>query len=216
MNITVFIADDHGIVRDGVRLLLETQKDIQVVGTASDGRKAVTNIAKLHPDIAILDITMPDMNGIEAAWQIRQISPTTQTIILSVHSSEEYITRAFEAGVRGYILKDSVGTEVINAVRVVHTGHRYLSMAISDQVIASYESKLQADKPDPLQKLSPREREILQLVVEGKTSREIGQILSISSKTVDTYRSHLMEKLNITDLPGLVKFAIQHGLTSAE
>jgi RNA polymerase sigma factor (sigma-70 family) len=217
MSIAVFIADDHGIMRDGLRLLLETQKDIQVVGMASNGRKAVSGISKLRPDIAILDITMPELNGIEAAWQIRQTSPATKIIILSVHSSEEYIARAFEAGVRGYLLKDSVGTEVLNAVRVVYAGHRYVSMAISDKVIESYEHKLQTNEPtDPLQKLSPREREILQLVVEGKTSREIGQILSISSKTVDTYRSHLMEKLNITDLPGLVKFALQHGLTSLD
>lgn len=217
MSITVFIADDHGVMRDGLRLLIETQPDMQVVGTASNGRKAVASITKLRPDVALLDITMPELNGIEAAWQIRQISPATQVIILSVHSSEEYISRAFEAGARGYVLKDSAGTEVINAVRVVSTGHRYLSMAISDKVIESYERHRQNEETsDVLQKLSPREREILQLVVEGKTSREIGHILSISSKTVDTYRSHLMEKLNITDLPSLVKFALQHGLTSLE
>ena len=217
MSITVFIADDHGVMRDGLRLLLETEKDIQVVGTASNGRKAVSSITELRPNIAILDITMPELNGIEAAWQVRQNCPATQVIILSVHSTDALISRAFQAGVRGYVLKDSVGAEVINAVRTVATGHRYLSMAISDKVIDSFQHTLQIDDAkDGLAKLSPREREILQLVVEGKTSREIGEILSISSKTVDTYRSHLMEKLNISDLPGLVKFALQHGLTSLE
>ncbi|MBI5030941.1 MAG: response regulator transcription factor [Chloroflexi bacterium] len=216
-SITVFVADDHGVMRDGLRLLLETQDDIKVVGTASNGRKAVASITELRPDIAILDITMPELNGIEAAWQVRQTCPSTQVIILSVHSTDALISRAFQAGVRGYILKDSAGAEVINAVRTVATGHRYLSVAISDKVIESFQNTLQTEESkDGLSKLSPREREILQLVVEGKTSREIGKILSISSKTVDTYRSHLMEKLNLSDVPSLVKFALQHGLTSLE
>lgn len=217
MTIRVFLVDDHGVIRDGLQLLLETQEDIQVVGTASNGRQAVTAISELRPDIVIMDITMPELNGIEAAWQVQQVSPTTQVIILTVHSSDEHISRALEAGVRGYLLKDSVGNEVINAVRTVYGGHRFLSVAIADRLIDNYERTLQTERAiAPLEKLSPREREILQLVVEGKTSREIGHILSISPKTVDTYRSHVMEKLGIADIPGLVKFALQHGLTSLE
>lgn len=217
MSITVFLADDHVVMLDGLRLLLERQPDIQVLACASDGREAVRQVANLHPQVAILDIAMPELNGIEAARQIGAISPDTRVIMLSMHSSTSHIIRALQAGARGYLLKESAGAEVVQAIHTVHAGRRYLSRQISDQVIDYYlDPGGAAMAENPLERLSPREREILQLVVEGKTSADIGEILFISAKTVDSYRSRLMDKLGLKDLPGLVKFAIQQGLTSVD
>jgi DNA-binding NarL/FixJ family response regulator len=217
MSITVFLADDHAVVRDGLRFLLEAQHDIKVVGDAANGRDAVRQVAQLCPDVVIVDIAMPDLNGIEATRQIRETRPSAQVIILSMHSTTEHVFRALQAGARGYLLKESAGVEVINAVRAVHDGRRYLSEKISDQVIDDYVRQRDAvEAESPLARLSPREREVLQLVVEGKSSAEIADILFLSPNTVETYRSRLMQKLGISDLPGLVKFAIQHGLTPLE
>lgn len=217
MSITVFVADDHAVVRDGLRFLLEAQTDIKVIGDAANGRDAVHQVARLCPDVVIVDIAMPDLNGIEATRQICQVCPSAQIIILSMHSTTEHIFQALQAGARGYLLKESAGIEVVNAVRQVHAGHRYLSQKISEKVIDDYVCQRKAAEAEgPLARLSPREREILQLVVEGKSSAEIAGILSLSPKTVETYRSRLMQKLGISDLPGLVKFAIQHGLTPLE
>lgn len=217
MSITVFLADDHAVVRDGIKLLLETQADFQVVGEATDGREAVRQVARLHPRVSILDIAMPELNGIEAARQIRKACPETRVIILSMHSSREHIFQALQAGARGYLLKEAAGIEVIQAVRAVHAGGRYLSQKISDLVIDEYLRQGEAAAGDsPLERLSPREREVLQLVAEGKSTAEIAQILPLSSKTVDTYRSRLMEKLGLKDLSALIKFALQHGLIKAE
>lgn len=216
MTLSVFLADDHGVVREGLRLLLEAQ-GFQVVGEAADGREAVSRVARLCPAVALVDIAMPELNGIEAAAQIREVSPATRVIILSMHSTREHIIRALRAGARGYLLKEAAGAEVVQAVREVHAGRRYLSRKISDQVIEEFLKQDPAAGPEsPLARLSPREREILQLVAEGKSSAEIAAILPLSPKTVDTYRSRLMDKLGIKDLAGLVKFAIQHGLTHLE
>jgi DNA-binding NarL/FixJ family response regulator len=217
MTISVFLADDHAVVRDGLKLLLETQADVRVVGAATDGREAVLEVARLQPQVAILDIAMPELNGIEAARQIRAASPATQVIILSMHSTREHIFRALQAGARGYLLKEAAGIEVVQAVRAVHRGGRYLSQKIADLVIDEYLRQGAAASGDsPLARLSSREREILQLVAEGKSNAEIARILPLSPKTVDTYRSRLMEKLGLKDLPALIKFAIQHGLTQSE
>ena len=216
MSITVFLADDHAVIRDGLRFLLEAQSDITVVGDAANGREAVRQVPKLQPDIVILDITMPELNGVEAAYQIRQLCPSVQVIILSIHGSAEHIVRALQAGARGYLLKESAGIEVVDAVRAVHTGGRYLSQEISDTVIDDYMNPHSTGTKNPLARLSLREREVLQLVVEGKSNAKIADSLSISPKTVETYRSRLMQKLEISDLPSLVKFAIQHGLTPLE
>jgi len=218
MSITVFLADDHAVVRDGLKALLQVEQDIEVVGDAANGRDAVRQVKQLCPDVVILDIAMPDMNGIEAARQIHEAQPSVEIIVLSMHSTTEHVFRALEAGARGYLLKESAGVELLEAVRVVHGGHRYLSRKISDGVIEHYlEHRDGAAKPkSPLARLSPREREVLQLVVEGKSSAEIAGILSLSPKTVETYRSRLMRKLEISDVPSLVKFAIQHGLTPLE
>lgn len=214
MTITVFLADDHAIVRDGLRALLEAQPGFTVVGTAADGREAVRQVARLRPAVAILDVAMPELNGIDAAEQIRAAAPATQVIILSMHSAAEHVYRALKAGARGYLLKESAGDEVREAVRAVHAGRRYLSHAISETVIESYLGQRPVESP--LESLSAREREVLQLTVEGKSSAEIAEVLSLSPKTVETYRARLMQKLNLADLPALVKFAIQHGLTPLE
>jgi DNA-binding NarL/FixJ family response regulator len=217
MSITVFLADDHAVVRDGLRALLEAQPDISVIGDAANGREAVRLVAQLCPNVVVLDIAMPDLNGIEAARQIREVCPPTQVIILSMYSTTEHVFRALQAGACGYLLKESAGIEVVNAVRAVHANRRHLSQKISDRLIDDYVRQRQAaEAKGPLARLSPREREVLQLVVEGKSSAEIAGILSLSLKTVETYRSRLMRKLDISDLPGLVKFAIQHGLTPLE
>ncbi len=205
------------MVRDGLRSLLEAQPGLNVIGDAANGRDAVRQVAQLCPDVAILDIAMPEVNGIEAARQIREVCPATQVIILSMHGTAGHIVQALQVGARGYLLKASASSEVVNAVRAVKTGHRYLSQVVSDRVIDDYldQNELREAKY-PLVRLSPREREILQLVVEGNTSAEIAGILGLSPKTVETYRSQLMQKLGISDLPSLVKFAIQHGLTPLE
>lgn len=217
MSIKVFLSDDHRMVREGFRLLLETQSDIEVVGEAGNGRETVRQVVKLAPDIVLMDIAMPDLNGIEATQQISEECPGTKTIILSMFSTTQHISRAFKAGARGYILKESAGDNLIKAVRMVYGGKIFLCEEISEVVVGDYVRKHEtAEVVEPLARLTPREREILQLLVEGKTNKRIAEILFLSPKTIETYRSHLMQKLGIKDLPGLVKFAIQCGITSVE
>jgi RNA polymerase sigma factor (sigma-70 family) len=164
-----------------------------------------------------MDIAMPGLNGIEATRQIRMQLPKTQVVMLSVYSSSEHIYRALKAGARGYLLKESAGAEVVRAVRTVHAGRRYLCEKIADTMIETYiQQREEAEAKSPLERLSPREREVLQLVVEGKSSKEIANMVHLSPKSVETYRSRLMKKLGVHDVPGLVKFAIQHGLTPLE
>lgn len=214
MSISVFLADDHAVVRDGLRYLLEAQADFKVVGDAADGLQTLKYIEQLCPNVAIMDIAMPELNGIEATRKTRIACPSTQVIILSIYSTEEHVLRALQAGARGYVLKESAGIEVVNAVRAVHSGHHYLSQKLSDHLIDDYLVQIKTlGERSPLARLSPRENEVLQLVVEGKSSAEIASALSLSVKTIETYRSRIFQKLNIDDLPSLVKFAIQHGLT---
>jgi DNA-binding NarL/FixJ family response regulator len=217
MGITVFLTDDHTVFRDGLRYLLEAQSDIKVIGDAANGRDAVKDIKRLNPNIVIMDIAMAGMNGIEATEQITQKNPATQVIILSMYSSSEHILRSFNAGARGYLLKESAGSEVVDAIRSVHAGNRYLSRTVSDQIWDMHlTTGKNGEAKDPLVLLSRREREVLQLVVEGKTSSEIAEVLFLSPKTVDTYRARIMHKLNIKDIPNLTKFAIQHGLIALD
>lgn len=211
MTITVFLADDHRILRDGLQILLESQEDIEVVGEAEDGNKAIEKVNKLKPDIAILDISMPELNGIDAAQIIHESLPGTGIVILSIHSDLEHIFRALQAGAQGYLLKESAGSEVISAVRAVHLGRRYLSPSIREAVTDAYLHNETIESP--LEMLSMREREVLQLTVEGHSSAAIAEKLDLSSKTIDTYRSRLMAKLDMRDLPELVRFAIKHGIT---
>jgi DNA-binding NarL/FixJ family response regulator len=214
VTIAVFLADDHAVVRDGLRFMLEAQTDIKVVGDAANGRECVRDVALLCPDVAIVDIAMPVLNGIEATREIGQVCPATRIVILSMHATSEHIFRALEAGARGYLLKESAGVEVVNAVRAVYAGRRYLSDKISERLVDDYVQQRRNDQArSPLASLSLREREVLQLVVEGKSSVEIASILCLSPKSIATYRSRLMHKLGVDDIPSLVRFAIQHGLT---
>jgi len=215
MSISVILADDHTIVRDGLRHLLDAQPDIKVIGDAANGREAVQQVVNLHPDIVVMDIAMPELNGIEATRMIVDRCPDTRVIILSMHSTTEHLRRAFKAGADGYLLKESAGNEVVVAVRAVHANHRYLSQKLSDKLINDY-GRLALEVEGPLNQLSPREIEVLQLIVEGKSNNEIADTLCLSPKTIETYRSRLMSKLDIHDLPGLVKFAILHGLITLD
>lgn len=216
MSISVFLADDHAVVRDGLTALLSAEDDIDVVGYAKDGRDAAQQVAQLCPDVVIMDIAMPALNGIESTLEIQTLCPSTRVIILSMHSTSEHMIRALRAGAYGYLLKESAGVEVVKAVRAVHAGHHYLNPKITDDLVKHLLEQPDATIDSPFVRLSPRVREVLQLVVEGKSNAEIADILSLSIQTVGTYRSRLMDKLDIHDLPSLVKFAIRHGLTTLD
>jgi DNA-binding NarL/FixJ family response regulator len=211
MTISVLLADDHSILRDGLAALLETQEGISVAGHARDGREAVRKAAELKPDVVIMDIVMPELDGIEATHLIQRASPLTRVVILSMYSTTEHIFRALQAGAKGYLLKESAGAELVAAVRTVHAGRRFLSQKITESVVDDYVR--QHVPTDPLGTLSSRERQILQLVAAGNSTADIARALSLSPKTVDTYRSRLMQKLDIGNFAALVKFAIACGLT---
>jgi DNA-binding NarL/FixJ family response regulator len=210
MTIRVLLADDHAMMREGLRSLLTASGGISIVAEASDGREALRQALALAPDVAVMDIAMQGLNGIEAAALMRDRCPATRVVILSMHSSTEYVYRAFAAGAVGYVVKNSVGVEVISAVRLVHMGRRYLSPALHDSCAGILSG---ATRASPLDRLSTRERQVLQLVVEGKSSVEIAATVHLSPKTVETYRSRLMKKLGVGDVPALVKFALEHGIT---
>lgn len=213
MPINVFIADDHAIVREGLATVLSAQPDMAVVGTAANGREALLQVLKLTPQVVILDISMPELDGIETTRQILGKLPKTLVVILSMHSSAQHVFHALEAGARGYLLKESAAKEIIDAVRAVQSGRRYLSIKVAEIVAEGLSDR---SGVSPLESLSKREREIIKLVADGHSSAEIGQMLFISPKTVDSYRSRLMQKLQLSDLASLVKFAIIYGLTSLE
>jgi len=210
MTIRVMLADDHAIVRDGLRALLSASAEIAVVGEVRDGREALRRCEELAPDVLVMDVSMPDLNGIEAARLIREKCPATRIVMLSMHSSVEHVFRAFDAGASGYVLKDSASAEVMTAVRTAYAGGRYLSPALEN---VARDPRFTEARSGPIESLSARERQVLQLVVEGKSSAEIARMVHLSPKSVETYRSRLMKKLGVADVPALVKFAIQHGLT---
>ncbi len=217
MKIRVLVADDHAIIREGLRVMLGNQPDMEVVGSAANGREAVRLVDEHEPDVVVIDISMPELNGIEAISQMLPRHPHIKVIVLSIHETKPYVYRTLKAGAKGYLLKETAGLEVVEAVRAVYRGERYLSQRISDLLTNVAFRNLEVPiEVSPLEQLSPREREILQLVAEGKTSQEIAERLSISPKTVDTYRSRLMRKIGVEDVAGLVKFAIQHGVISLE
>ena len=209
MTIRVLLADDHALMREGLRALLTAAPDIEVVGEVRTGREAERQVLQLNPDVVLMDIAMPDLNGIEAARVIHAKCPAVRIVMLSMHATAEYVYRAFEAGASGYLLKEAAAEEVITAVRTVHEGRRYLSPALAESVpdLSSGHAR------SPVDSLSTRERQVLQLVVEGKTSSEIARMIHLSPKSVQTYRSRLMMKLGVSDVPSLVKFALEHGLT---
>jgi DNA-binding NarL/FixJ family response regulator len=217
MTIRVLVADDHAIVREGLCIMLGNQPDMQVVGSAANGRGALRLVDEQGPDVVVIDISMPELNGIEAVQQMIPRHPRLKVVVLSIHETKAYVFRALKAGAKGYLIKETAGLEVVEAVRAVYRGERYLSQRVADLVMDASLQKLESwIDASPLDRLSPREREILQLVAEGKTSQEIAERLSISSKTVDTYRSRLMRKIGVEDMAGLIKFAIQHGVISLE
>jgi DNA-binding NarL/FixJ family response regulator len=208
--IRVLLADDHAMMRDGLRALLSSSQDIRVVAEVSNGRDAIRHIQELKPDVAVIDISMPDLNGIEATRMLYDKCPETRVLILSMHADSELVFRALEAGAAGYLVKEAAGAELEAAIRAVHSGRRYLSRAIAALELAARGS---AGRAGPLDSLSTRERQVLQLVVEGHSSAEIAARVNLSPKSIDTYRSRLMKKLGVSDVPSLVKFAIQHGIT---
>jgi len=211
--IKILIADDHGVVAEGLKHLVEAQPDMQVVATVGDGRKAVRVARELAPDVVLMDLSMPELNGADATRAILEREPKCRVIVLSMYSDREYVRRALKAGAAGYVVKRSAAKEVVEAIRAVFGGGRYLSPRVADVVIDDYADD-KAD--DPLARLSAREREVLQLLAEGRTGAEIAQRLSLSQKTVETYRARLVEKLGIRDVAGLVRFAIQRGLVSLD
>jgi DNA-binding NarL/FixJ family response regulator len=213
MPLRVLVADDHAVVADGVRHLLAANQ-FDVVGAVTDSGEAIRLAIELHPDVTLLDIVMPQINGIDAARAILEKNPEAKVIMLSMYSDSERVYQALQAGVRGYVLKRDLSNELVDAIRQVAGGGRYLSPSVTDTVITDY---LQ-DKstPDTLHALSARERSVLQLLVEGKSAASIARKLHLSPRTVETYKARLMRKLGLTDLPALVKFAVRHGLTPLE
>ena len=214
MTISVLIADDHTVVAEGLRHLVGSQPEMLVVGLAENGRDAVRAAMEARPDIVLMDHAMPLLNGTEAARLIRERCADTRVIMLSMYSDAVHVYRALQAGATGYIIKRSVAKEVVDAIWAVHRGGRYLSRELADIVIDHVVHRSAPD--DPLERLSSRERQVLQLLAEGHSVSEIAATLSLSPKTVETYRARMMEKLGIYELAGLVRFAIQHGVTTLE
>jgi DNA-binding NarL/FixJ family response regulator len=213
MPIRILIADDHGVVAEGLKHLVEAEADMEVVACVGDGREAVQLAREAQPDVVLMDLSMPELNGADATRAILQRDPKCRVIVLSMYAQREYVRRALKAGAAGYVVKRSAAKEVVEAIRAVHAGQRYLSPRVADVVLEDYSDDKQ---DDPLARLSAREREVLQLLAEGRTGAEIAQRLSLSQKTVETYRARLVEKLGIRDLAGLVRFVIQRGLVSLD
>jgi DNA-binding NarL/FixJ family response regulator len=214
-TVRILLADDHALVRAGFRALLQDMADVEVVGEADDGHEALRLIAELHPDVAILDISMPGLNGLEVASRATKEHPQTRLIMLSMHADEEYVRRALFAGARGYLLKNADRGELELAVRAVARGDAWLSPAVSKKVVAAYGRGSPAPK-GPFELLTPRQREILQLIAEGLSTKEIAHRLAISVKTVETHRAELMRRLDIHDIAGLVRYAIRAGIVRSE
>lgn len=212
MSIRIILVDDHAVVREGIARLLEGQPDMRVIATFGEGREAIRYAESQEPDVAVLDVAMPDLNGIEVARHLQDASPGTRILMLSMHAEIEYVHRALLAGAQGYVLKDSAGCVLIEAVRAVHGGRRYISGQVDPDELEQYFRE--RGIRDPLDRLSAREREVLQLTVEGRTISQTAERLQLSPKSVETYRSRLMTKLGIEDLPALVKFAIRYGITT--
>ena len=213
-QLRVILADDHGLVRAGIRSLLEELPGVSVVGEAVDGREAIHLIEAEHPDLVFMDVAMPGLNGLEAARRIAASSPHSRLVILSMHANEEYVLRALHSGVSGYMLKDSSTTELAAAVRAIRQGETYLSPSISSR-LTEYVRRTTEPPRSSLDQLTPRQREILQLIAEGNTTRQIAHKLGLSPKTVEAHRAQLMDRLDIHDIAGLVRYAIQVGLVSA-
>ncbi|MCS7314287.1 MAG: response regulator transcription factor [Bryobacterales bacterium] len=207
-KIRVLLADDHALVRQGFRLILSAQPDIEIVGEAGNGREALELVEKLRPDVVVMDVAMPEMNGIEATRRLAALAPRTRVLALSMHKDSVYVREILRAGARGYLLKDAIDRDLLAAVRAVASGEAYLSPAVSEAVLSDYRRHVS----DPLDLLTSREREVLQLIAEGKTNKEIASILNLSVYTVDAHRGRIMEKLNVHSVSELVRFAVRAGL----
>jgi DNA-binding NarL/FixJ family response regulator len=214
-SIRVLLADDHKLIRAGLRLVVDQQPDLSVVGEADDGRQAVELAKSLKPDVVVMDIGMPNLNGIEAARQIRQIRPDAAVVMLSMHSDEGYVLRALGAGARAYLLKDSATTDLVQAIHAVVEGKSFFSPAVSKVLLQDYMRKLRrSGAEDSYDLLSPREREVLQLVAEGKSNKEVASLLNLSVYTVETHRAKIMQKLNLKGVPELILYAVRKGIIS--
>jgi two-component system response regulator NreC len=212
-KIRVLVVDDHTILRVGLRMMLNAQPDIEVVGEASDGNQAVSEALRLIPDVILMDIAMPDCNGIEATRQVKRVQPETRVLVLTMHENEEYLFQTLRAGASGYILKEAADTELITAIRAVSRGRFYLSPSAQSIMVGDYLQRVRSgEEHDSYNALTEREREILKLVAEGYTNNQIAERLTISPKTVDTHRTHVMDKLNLHSRAELVKYAMRRGL----
>ena len=208
-TIKILLADDHTIVRQGLKLILASQPDFEVIGEAANGREAVDLAQKLKPDIVILDVAMPELNGIEATKRMNEANSRIRILVLSMHKEAVYVREILKAGARGYLLKDVIDTELLNAVRSVARGDGYVSPAVSGALLSDYRQNV----TNPVDLLSNREREVLQFIAEGKTNKEVAAKLNLSVYTVDSHRGKIMEKLNLHSTGELVRFAIKNGLT---
>jgi len=211
MSVKVMLVDDHAIVRDGLQMIIGSQKDMRVVASFDGGQAALAAVEGVHPDVVVMDISMPDLSGIEAARKMLALMPEMKIIILTMHESPEYVGQAFRAGAVGFMLKKSAGIEIIKAIREVIRGHRFFGRGIEPAAVGENSGGV-----DPYETLSVREKQILTLVVEGKTSREIAEMIFISPKSVETYRSRFMRKLDVDNVAGLVKYALRRGLATTE
>ncbi len=212
MALTLVLADDHQIVRQGLRELLKTLPDVTLVGETADGLETVRVVEKLRPDLLILDLMMPGLNGMEVARQVTRRSPDTRIVILSMHSNEAYVVEALRAGATAYVLKESSAEELLKAVQEAAAGRRYLSPPLSEDALGQYVQKAEGGTLDPLNTLTEREREVLQLTAEGLSRTEISERLFISPRTVESHRANLMRKLNVRNLKELIRYAVQRGV----
>lgn len=215
-SIRVILADDHTLVRAGIRALLEKLPEVKVLGEASNGREVLELVKNHQPDVVLMDITMPGLNGLDAAARMAKEFPEVRVIILSMHNNEEYYWRALKAGAAGYLLKKAATTELAIALQRVVDGEIYLSQEISNQLLKKFPLRGIADRKSPIEQLTGRQREILQLIAEGQNTKQIGELLKVSPKTVEYHRMKLMGRLNVHDVPGLVRFALRVGLIPQE
>jgi two-component system, NarL family, response regulator NreC len=214
-TIRILLADDHTVMRNGLRLLLERQPNLQVIGEAADGREAVEIATAEKPDVAVLDIAMPNLNGVEAARQIAGRSPQTAIAILSMHSDESYVIRSLKAGARAYLLKDSAESDLITAIHAITEGKSFFSPAVRNILKEDYMHQLaEMGAEDSYELLTTREREVLQMVAEGKSNKEVANLLNLSLYTVETHRTHILQKLNIHTVPELILYAVRKGIIS--